>query len=70
MDIKIKGYLDSAENELVLADANFLLSTNEEAKIKLGVSLNKTFFNNVISESYYTIFYSAKAFLLFFGIKT
>ena len=39
MDIKIKGYLDRAENELVLADANFLLSTNEEAKIKLGVSL-------------------------------
>src|SRR3989338_7016555 len=70
MDIKVKGYLDRAENELVLANANFSLSTNEEIKVKLGVSLNKTFFNNVISESYYAIFYSAKAFLLSLRIKT
>ena len=70
MDINVKGYLDRAENELVLANANFLLSINEEAKSKLGVEINKTFFNNVISESYYAIFYSAKAFLLSLGIKT
>ena len=70
MDIKVKGYLERAENELVLANANFLLSINEEAKNRLGVSLNKTFFNNVISESYYAIFYSTKAFLLSLGIKT
>lgn len=70
MDINVKGYLDRAENELVLANANFLLSTNEETKRRLGIDLNKTFFNNIISESYYAIFYSAKAFLLSLGIKT
>ncbi|MBI2004011.1 HEPN domain-containing protein [Candidatus Pacearchaeota archaeon] len=70
MDIMVKGYLDRAENELVLANANFSLSTNDEIKVKLGISPNKTFFNNVISESYYAIFYSAKAFLLSLGIKT
>ena len=55
MDIKVKGYLDRAENELILAKANFSLSVNEDIKVKLGVSSNKTFFNNVISESYYAI---------------
>src|SRR3989344_4040954 len=70
MDIKVKGYLDRAENELVLAKANFELSTKEKIKSKLAVPLNKTFFNNVISESYYAIFYSAKAFLLSLNIET
>ena len=70
MDIKVKGYLDRAENKLILANANFSISTEEHIKIKLGISLDKTFFNDVISESYYAIFYSAKAFLLSLGIKT
>jgi len=70
MDIKVKGYLDRAENELVLANANFSLSTEKEIKTRLGISINKTFFNNVISESYYAIFYSAKAFLISLNIGT
>ena len=70
MDIKVKGYLDRAENKLILAYANFSISTEEHIKIKLGISLDKTFFNDVISESYYAIFYSAKAILLTKGIKT
>ena len=70
MDIKVKGYLDRAENELVLSNANFSLSTTDDVKLKLGVSIGKTFFNNVISECYYAIFYSAKAFLISLGIKT
>ena len=70
MDIKVKGYFDRAENELVLANANFSLSTTDEIKAKLGISMDKTFFNNVISESYYAIFYCAKAFLLSLGIRT
>ena len=70
MDIKVKGYLDRAENKLILANANFSISTEEHIKIKLGISSDKTFFNDVISESYYAIFYSAKAFLLSLGIKT
>ncbi len=70
MDIKVKGYLDRAENGLILAKANFELSTQDKAKEVLNISLDRTFFNDVISESYYTIFYSAKAFLLYLGIKT
>ena len=70
MDIRVKGYLDRAENELILAKANFLLSTENEIKNKLGVSADKTFFNNVISESYYAIFYFAKAFLISMNVKT
>ncbi|HLC98010.1 MAG TPA: hypothetical protein VJC21_04480 [Candidatus Nanoarchaeia archaeon] len=70
MDIKVKGYLDRAENELVLANANFSLSITDAVKLKLGISRDKTFFNNVISESYYAIFYCAKAFLISLNIKT
>ena len=70
MDIRVKGYLDRAENEIVLAKANFELSTKQKIKSVLNIPLNKTFFNNVISESYYAIFYSAKAFLLSVNIKT
>ncbi|MBU0760711.1 MAG: hypothetical protein KJ600_01920 [Nanoarchaeota archaeon] len=70
MDIRVRGYLDRAENELVLAKANFELSTKQEVKSVLNIPLTKTFFNNVISENYYAIFYSAKAFLLSMNIKT
>lgn len=70
MDIKVKGYLERAENELILAKANFELSTQASAKEMLKIPTNKTFFNNVISESYYAIFYSAKAYLISQDIKT
>lgn len=70
MDIRVKGYLERAENELIVANANFSISTEKEIKTKLGISTNKTFFNNVISESYYSIFYSAKAFLISLQIIT
>src|SRR3989344_8615217 len=43
MDIKVKGYLDRAENELVLANANFSLSTTDDIKTKLGINVDKTF---------------------------
>ena len=42
MDIKVKGYLDRAENKLILANANFSISTEEHIKIKLGISSDKT----------------------------
>ncbi len=70
MDIKVNGYLERAENGLILARANFDLSTQDKAKEVLNISLDRTFFNDVISESYYAIFYSAKAFLLSLDIKT
>lgn len=70
MDIRVKGYLDRAENELILAKANFELSTQTGAKEMLKIPAGKTFFNNVISESYYAIFYSAKAYLISQKIET
>ena len=70
MDLKVKGYLERAENELILARANFELSIKEEAKQMLKIPSGKTFFNNVISEAYYSIFYSAKAYLFSQGVKT
>ena len=70
MDIRVKGYLDRAENELILAKANFELSTQASAKEMLKIPANKTFFNNVISEGYYAIFYSAKAYLISQNIET
>lgn len=70
MDIRAKGYLDRAENELILAKANFDLSTQTSVKEMLKIPANKTFFNNVISESYYAIFYIAKAYLISQNIET
>lgn len=70
MDIKIKGYLERAENQLILAKANFELSMNDKVKELLFIPHDKTFFNNVISESYYAIFYTAKAYLLLLNINT
>ncbi len=64
MDLNIDLYLERAEGEIILSKANFNLSTKEEIKNILNIPLNKTFFNNVISESYYSIFYAAKAYLL------
>ena len=34
MDIRVKGYLSRAENELVLANANFSISTIDDIKTK------------------------------------
>jgi uncharacterized protein (UPF0332 family) len=70
VDIRVKDYLDRAENQILLAKANFRLSTSDDAKEVLNIPPESTFFNNVISESYYAIFYSAKAFLLASGTKT
>jgi len=63
-------YLERAENELDLAKAIFKLSRNNELKLRFELKESKTFFSNVISNAYYCIFYSAKAYLLVNGIKT
>ena len=51
MDIRVKSYLDRAENQIILAKANFEISINENTKKILGIPIEKTFFNNVISEA-------------------
>ena len=68
MDLKL--YIHRAENEIKLAEIIFLIS--EEPNIQketFKVNDPETYFSAVISHSYYSIFYSAKAYLLKKGIK-
>jgi uncharacterized protein (UPF0332 family) len=71
MDLdKANLYIGRAKNELDLATTIFKISTKNELKSELELKEDSTFFSNVISTSYYCIFYSAKAFLELNGIKT
>lgn len=70
MDSKAILYLERAKNELDLAKAIFKISTTEEIKAMLELKEDATFFSNAISNAYYCIFYSAKAFLSSKGILT
>lgn len=70
MDSKVKLYIERADNKLVIAKTNFDISVNINYKKFLNIPIEKTFFNEVISESYYAIFYAAKSYLLSKNIKT
>ena len=64
-------YLQRAENELVAAQMLFAVSSSpllQKEQFKLEKEF--TFYSSVISHSYYSIFYSAKASLIKIGIKT
>lgn len=63
-------YLNRARNELDLVNAVFKISIQTKFKLDLELKEDSTFFSNVISGSYYCIFYSAKAFLSTKGIIT
>jgi len=63
-------YLDRAKNELDLANAVFKISTETRLKLELELMEDSTFFSNVITNAYYCIFYSAKAFLYAKGVTT
>lgn len=63
-------YLQRAKNELVLASCIFKLSNEDRLKLEFELISDITFYSNVISNAYYCIFYSAKAFLSFRGITT
>ncbi|MFA5019835.1 MAG: HEPN domain-containing protein [Candidatus Pacearchaeota archaeon] len=67
---KVELYLKRADDELLLSKVNFNMSVKPEIKQFLRLNLNQTFFNDVISEAYYSIFYAAKAYLLTKGIET
>jgi hypothetical protein len=64
MDLKnspeIRLYLERAENKLIIAKTNFEISTNTELKKIIKIPENQTFFNDVISQSYYAIFYNSE----------
>ena len=70
MDSNLKKlYIERAKNELDLAKAIFKISNEAKFKLNLEIKESATFFSNVIINSYYCIFYSAKAFLSKRGIE-
>jgi len=71
MDSLIKLYLKRSENELILSNSIFEISNNKKLKKNiLKIEEDLTFYSAVISHCYYSIFYSAKAYLLKNKIKT
>ncbi len=69
MDSKVKLLLDRADNELLAARSLQKLSDGEKLKTDLLLPPETTFYSSVINHSYYSIFYSAKAYLLHKNIK-
>jgi uncharacterized protein (UPF0332 family) len=62
-------YLEKAENELVLAESLFKISSESSLKERLNIRTKDTFYSAVISHAYYCVFYSARAYLISKGIK-
>lgn len=56
-------FIQRAKNELDLAKAILKLSTDTKLKTEFELKDDITFFNNVINNAYYCIFYAAKALL-------
>ncbi|MEK6889330.1 MAG: hypothetical protein AABW80_04455 [Nanoarchaeota archaeon] len=66
MDSDINRSLERAENELVFAKAIKLLSDSEGIKRDVfKIAEKTTFYSGVIEHSYYSIFNSAKAYIIF-----
>lgn len=70
MDSEAKLYLERAENKLLLAKTNFDISIEKTIKEFLNIPKDKTFFNDVISDAYYAIFYATNSYLITKGVKT
>lgn len=71
MNDEAELYLQRAENELIVAQILFDISSNPTLqKEQFKLEKDFTFYSAVISHSYYCIFYSAKAILIKEGIKT
>ena len=70
MDSIINLYFKRAENEIILARTILDISIQPNLKKIHNIPEDRTFFNGVISHSYYAIFYSAKAYLISKWIKT
>jgi len=71
MDSDTKLYLQRAGNELNLAEIIMQLSINKDIQMKIPqVNRVDTYFSSVISHAYYSIFYTAKAYLITKGIIT
>src|SRR3989338_1352783 len=69
MDSEVSLLLDRAYNELLAARSLSKLSEDNKLKTEMLLPPQTTFYSSVISHSYYSIFYSAKAYLLHKNIK-
>lgn len=65
-----KLYLEKAENELILAELIFKVSSRKKLKSQFNIDNEETFYSAVITHTYYSIFYCAKAYLVSKKIKT
>ena len=71
MDSGIKLFIDRARNELDLANVIYIVTGNRRMQIEeFHLKQAQTFYSGVITHSYYSIFYAAKAYLLMKGIRT
>jgi len=71
MDSDTKLYLERAQNELKLAEIVMQISINKDIQTKiLEIDKPDTYFSSVITHAYYSIFYTAKAYLIMKGIIT
>ncbi len=71
MDSDTKLYLERAENELKLAEIIMQISINQDLQVRiLDLIKTDTYFSSVISHAYYSIFYTAKAYLMMKGVIT
>ena len=71
MDSDTKLYLERAGNELKLAEIIMQMSINKDLQTKIPtIDKPDTYFSSVISHAYYSIFYTAKAYLIMKGIIT
>lgn len=70
MDSLFELYLKRAQNELNLAIMITKISDEKEIQTTIFKLPNDTYYNAVITHSYYSIFYCAKAYLTFKNITT
>ncbi|MBI2632217.1 hypothetical protein HYW75_04390 [Candidatus Pacearchaeota archaeon] len=71
MDSDTKLYLERAENELRLSEIIMRISLDQNLQLKtFEAGKTDTYFSSVISHAYYSIFYTAKAYLIIKGIIT
>ena len=65
MDSDTKLHLERAGNELKLAEIIMQMSINKDLQTKIPtIDKPDTYFSSVISHAYYSIFYTAKAYLI------
>ena len=70
MDSQVSLFIERADTELVLAQKIKILTEDNLLRKELSIEPNKTFYSSVISHSYYSIFYAAKALLLTKKVST